>query len=169
MLSNSEIADHLVIAVLNLARAQNMTQLAVYVIPTQADWSFSLEEAREGAIQGTPPVFDALACHKTLTALHWREDTHVHIDTEPIVVLAYQGVRNFFCPLDGGILVFDNNGVIIACIGVHSSLLDSGSRVLAIHAAHSLGYNTNFNEEGLTDDEAKQLARLGSPFDYCPE
>ncbi|HKX73499.1 MAG TPA: heme-binding protein [Candidatus Saccharimonadales bacterium] len=100
------------------------------------------------------------AANKASTVLVWGRNTANLADYGTIDVLAAQASHSFFCPWDGGIQVYDQSGTLLCALAA-SGRSALGDRILVVKAAHQMGYRTDFNEDGLTESEAKAIAERG--------
>lgn len=66
-----------------------------------------------------------------------------------------------FCAWDGCIRVYDQYDRLVCVLAV-SGRSPKGDRILAVNAAHHMGYRTDFNQDGLTEKEAEAASRAGT-------
>lgn len=119
---------------------------------------------------GVKPASQPTARNKALTVIWYDANTQSFADKleqggklygdgwTTADVIAATNACPFFCPWDGGIKVYMENGLFIAALAV-SGRTALGDRRLAAMAAHSLGYKTDFDDQGYTRLERQRLGR----------
>ena len=128
-----------------------VSAVAIMAADRNGDYQASIEQ--DGASPATVPT----ARNKALTVIWYNTDTVSLARKVASGEWHSSDVDNaraacpFLCTWDGGIQVM-NGETVVAALAV-SGRTGLGDRILAVEAAHSLGYSTNFYMNGLSANE----------------